>query len=123
LRASQHKLSRRIQWHPGIAVPVAGGVLSRSSLALAKADLFKIGAGCHDDFVILDVSRSMRLQQPGGDTPFVACEEIARALLDQGLPGDRATVLLTGSNSVALGPLAEDPTRYVARLEGGAVLA
>ena len=67
--------------------------------------------------VVLDVSRSMRYESPDGDTPIVRAKKLARALLDQGLPGDRATVLLAGASSTALGPLVEDPTRYVARLE------
>src|SRR4051794_27177802 len=118
LRNSQHKLSRRIQWHQVLLFLLRAAFLIALVLALAKP-IFST-EGHHqltDRFVILDVSRSMNYEQPGGDTPLVRGQKIARALLDQGLPGDRATVLLTGNKTTPLGPLAEDPTRYVARLE------
>ncbi len=118
LRSSQHKLSRRIQWHQVLLFLLRAAFLSALVLALTKP-IFSTG-GKHmltERFVILDVSRSMGYEQPGGETPFVRGKKIARALLDQGLPGDRATVLLTANTTTAFGPLAEDPTRYVARLE------
>jgi hypothetical protein len=118
LRTSQHKMSRRIQWHQVLLFLLRAAFLIALVLALAKP-IFST-EGHHqltERFVILDVSRSMNYEQPGSDTPLVLGRRIARALLDQGLPGDRATVLLTGNKTTALGPLAEDPTRYVARLE------
>jgi len=118
LRASQHKLSRRIQWHQVLLFLLRAAFLSALVLALAKPIFSRSGNRLFTErFVILDVSRSMNYEQPGGETPLVRGRKIARALLNQGLPGDRATVLLTGNNTIALGPLAEDPTRYVARLE------
>jgi hypothetical protein len=118
LRASQHKLSRRIQWHQVLLFLLRAAFLSALVLALARPVFSTTGRHrLTDRFVILDVSRSMAYEQPGTDTPLVRGRQIARALLNQGLPGDRATVLLTGRKSAALGPLAEDPTRYVARLE------
>jgi len=118
LRSSQHKMSRRIQWHQVLLFLLRAAFLSALVMALAKP-VFSTG-GKHlftERFVILDVSRSMNYEQPGGEPPIVRARKIARALLAQGLPGDRATVLLTARNAAALGPLAEDPTRYVARLE------
>ncbi len=118
LRSSQHKLSRRIQWHQVLLFLLRAAFLSALVLALAKPILSRGGGRrLTERFVIVDVSRSMRYEQPGGDTPIVRAKKLARALLDQGLPGDRATVVLAGGSSVALGPLVEDPTRYVARLE------
>lgn len=118
LRSSQHKMSRRIQWHQVLLFLLRAAFLSALVLALTKP-IFSTG-GKHtptERFVILDVSRSMSYEQPGGETPFVRGKKIARALLAQGMPGDRATILLTANNTTALGPLAEDPTRHVARLE------
>jgi hypothetical protein len=118
LRTSQHKMSRRIQWHQVLLFLLRAAFLIALVLALAKP-IFST-EGHHqltDRFIVLDVSRSMNYEQAGSDTPLVRGQKIARALLDQGLPGDRATVLLTGNKTTALGPLAEDPTRYVARLE------
>lgn len=118
LRSSQHKMSRRIQWHQVLLFLLRAAFLTALVVALAKP-VFSTGGMRFftERFVILDVSRSMNYEQPGGETPIVRGRKIARALLAQGLPGDRATVLLTARNTAALGPLAEDPTRYVARLE------
>ncbi len=118
LRASQHKLSRRIKWHQVLLFLLRAAFLMVLVLALAKPIFSTAGKRLFTErFIILDVSRSMSYDQPGKDTPFIHGKKIARALLAQGMPGDRATVLLTGNNTVALGPLAEDPTRYLARLE------
>ena len=118
LRTSQHKLSRRIQWHQVLLFLLRAAFLLLLVFALAKP-IFSTSGRRHftERFIVLDVSRSMNYEQPGKDSPFVQAKKIARALLAQGLPGDRATVLLTANKTVALGPLAEDPTRYVARLE------
>src|SRR3954454_7472606 len=100
LRTSQHKLSRRIQWHQVLLFLLRAAFLSALVLALTKP-IFSTG-GKHtltERVVILDVSRSMGYEQPGGETPFARGKKIARALLAQGLPGDRATVLLTANNT------------------------
>src|SRR5689334_19127667 len=118
LRASQHKLSRRIQWHQVLLFLLRAAFLSALVLALAKPIFSRSGSRMLTErVVVLDVSRSMRYEDPGADAPIIRAKKLARALLDQGLPGDRATVVLAGSGSTALGPLVEDPTRYVARLE------
>ncbi len=118
LRTSQHKLSRRIQWHQVLLFLLRAAFLLLLVFALAKPIFSTSGKrGFTERFIILDVSRSMNYEQPGKDTPFAHAKKIARVLLAQGLPGDRATVLLTANKTTALGPLAEDPTRYVARLE------
>jgi len=118
LRASQHKLSRRIQWHQVLLFLLRAAFLCALVVALAKPVFSRRGSRLFTErFVILDISRSMHYEQPGRETPLVRGRKIARALLDQGLPGDRATVILTGASSVALGPLAEDPTSYASRLE------
>lgn len=118
LRTSQHKLSRRIQWHQVLLFLLRAAFLLLLVFALAKP-IFSTSGQRHftERFIVLDVSRSMNYEQPGKDTPFARAKKIARDLLAQGLPGDRATVLLTANKTTALGPLAEDPTRYVARLE------
>lgn len=118
LRTSQHKLSRRIQWHQVLLFLLRAAFLLLLVFALAKP-IFSTSGRRHftERFIVLDVSRSMNYEQPGKDTPFVQAKKLARALLAQGLPGDRATVLLTANKTTAIGPLAEDPTRYVARLE------
>ena len=118
LRTSQHKLSRRIQWHQVLLFLLRAAFLLLLVFALAKP-IFSTSGRRHftERFIVLDVSRSMNYEQPGKDSPFIQAKKIARALLAQGLPGDRATVLLTANQTTALGPLAEDPTRYVARLE------
>src|SRR5882757_5971558 len=103
LRSSQHKLSRRIQWHQVLLFLLRAAFLCALVVALAKPVFSRSGSRLFTErFVILDVSRSMRYEQPGVETPLVRGRKIARALLDQGLPGDRATVLLTGASTAAL---------------------
>lgn len=121
LRTSQHKLSRRIQWHQVLLFLLRAAFLAALVLALSKPVFSSRGDRLATDrFVVLDVSRSMRYEEPGGETPFARGREIARALLDGGAPGDRATVVLAANRATALGPLSEDPTRYLAPLEAAA---
>src|SRR3954469_15622492 len=77
LRASQHKLSRRIQWHQILLFLLRAAFLAALVLALAKPVLSgKRDRLFTERFVILDVSRSMSYEQPGGETPFVRGRKI-----------------------------------------------
>src|SRR3954464_6273299 len=71
LRASQHRLSRRIQWHQVLLFLLRAAFLIALVLALAKPVFSARGdRRATDRFVILDVSRSMRYEEPGGEAPF-----------------------------------------------------
>jgi len=82
LRASQHKLSRRIQWHQVLLFLLRRRSSPRSSLALAKPIFSKIGGRiAHGAICHSRMSKPQHaLRQPGGDTPFVLCEEDWRRL-------------------------------------------
>src|SRR5260221_9117628 len=68
LRASQHKLSRRIQWHQVLLFLLRAAFLSALVLALAKPIFSTSGNRLFTErFVILDVSRSISYEQPAGD--------------------------------------------------------
>jgi hypothetical protein len=118
LRSSQHKLSRRIQWHQLLLFFLRALFLCALVLALAKP-VFTPGRdrSIRERFVVVDVSRSMGYAMPGEDTPLERAKKLAVSLLGTGLPGDRTTVLLAGHKTSALGPLSADPGPYRPRLE------
>src|SRR3954464_12952621 len=78
LRASQHKLSRRIQWHQVLLFLLRAALLAaRAPLAPARVPavakpVFSTPGNrlLTERFVILDVSRSMNCEQPGAETPL-----------------------------------------------------
>ena len=118
LRSSKHRLSRRIQWHQLLLFLLRAVFLSALVLALAKPVFSRSGGqGLRERFVIVDVSRSMGYAAPGMDTPLERAKKGALALLAQGLPGDRTTVVLAGNRATALGPLSADPGVYAARVK------
>src|SRR5437764_1310806 len=86
LRASQHKLSRRIQWHQVLLFLLRAAFLIALVLALAKPIFSTSGRREFTErFIILDVSRSMNYEETGKDTPFVRGRKIAGALLGQSM--------------------------------------
>jgi hypothetical protein len=122
LRDSQHKLSRRIQWHQILLFLLRAAFLLALIFALARPVFStKRDRRSTERFVILDVSRSMGYDEGDGQSPFSRGKAIAAAALAQSLPGDRSTVLLAGRKPVALGPLDEDTARHAARLDGAGV--
>jgi hypothetical protein len=117
LRASQHRLSRRIKWHQILLFILRATLLTLLVLALARP-VFSLrrGAARVERFVILDASRSMNYDVPGRARPIDAGKEVAEKLLLRGMADDRSAVLLAGGDGEALGPLASDPALYLARL-------
>jgi hypothetical protein len=117
LRASQHRLSRRIQWHQILLFACRFLLLLFLILALAKPILSSGGENkLSDNFVVIDVSRSMKLQSTTRDMPIETAKKAAEEVIAQSMPGDRTTVILTGTTSTAMGPLAKDPSAFTARI-------
>ncbi len=117
LRASQHRLSRRIQWHQILLFLCRFLMLLFLILALAKPIISSGGENkLSDNFIVIDVSRSMKAQFAGRDQPVETAKKAAEEVIAQMMPGDRTTVLLTGTTSTAMGPLAKDPSAFTARI-------
>jgi hypothetical protein len=117
LRASQHRLSRRIQWHQILLFLCRFLLLLFLILALAKPILSSGGDNkLSDNFVVIDISRSMKLQSTTRDQPIETAKKAAEEVLAQSMPGDRTSVILTGTTSTALGPLAKDNSAFIARI-------
>lgn len=120
LRDSQHKLSRRIQWHQILLFLLRAAFLLALIFSLARP-VFSTSRDREsaERFIILDRSRSMGYEESGDEgTPFTRGKAIAAAALAQAMPGDRSTVLLADGRAVSLGPLAEDTARHATRLDG-----
>ena len=117
LRASQHRLSRRIKWHQILLFLLRAAFLTLRVLALARPVFaLRRTAACAERFIILDVSRNMQYDVPGRARPIDLGRAAAEQLLAQGMPGDRTTVLLAGGRSEALGPLTGEPGLYISRV-------
>lgn len=117
LRASQHRLSRRIKWHQVFLFLLRAAFIAFLVFALAKPVLSPGGGeGVSERFVIVDVGRTMEYRNGEGESPMERARTLAEKALLSGIPGDRSTVLLAGSQTEALGPLSDDPTTYLARL-------
>ena len=121
LRASQHRMSRRIRWHQILLFLLRAAFLILLVLALARPT---ISTGGNDGptarFIIVDVSRSMGYQPTDGEPPLTRAKRIAQDMLNRGGAGDRTTVILAGARAEVLGPLVADPGVYVAPMSARA---
>ncbi len=128
LRESQHKLTRRVQWHQILLFLFRAALVSLLVLVLARPVL-NLGSGePRERFIILDRSRTMTYREPGKEgeaprqTPFDRGRSIAEALLAASGPGDRTTVVLASRTPKALGPLTADPQAYAVALRNAEAL-
>ncbi len=119
LRASQHRLSRRIQWHQVLLFMLRAALIVFLALALARP-IFSGGRaqGRAERFVVLDLSRSMAYRLPGKPSPVETGRAIAADLLTQGLAGDRTALILAGRSAEVASPLLDAPSAALARLRG-----
>lgn len=113
LRASQHRLSRRIQWHQILLFLLRAALLTL--LVLAAARPVWRGRGdevSRDRFVIVDAGRTMGQATRDRPAPIERARFEAERILSE-TPGDsRATVLVVGAVPRALGPLSDVPGIY-----------
>lgn len=119
LRASQHRMSRRIKWHQLLLFFLRAAFLTLLVLALAQPVLSIGGAGpASDRFVILDLSRTMAYDPAAGGrddqpAPIEAARQIAQRLALQGAAGDRTAVILANATPRVLSPLTADLTSQI----------
>lgn len=118
LRASQHRLSRRIKWHQVLLFLLRAAFVVFVVLALAKPVLSPgEGRGVTERFVIVDVGRTMGYQRQDSTVPIDDARRLAQSIVSQTSAGDRATVLLAGTEVRALGPLVSDASVYARPLQ------
>lgn len=118
LRASQHRLSRRVQWHQVILFLLRAAFLVLLVLVLARPVIVlrRSGGGRAERLVIVDTSRSMGYRRADGRRTVERAREASKAILTGGLPGDRTTLILAGNGVEVAGPLSVDVEDYVARV-------
>jgi len=125
LRASQHRMSRRIRWHQVLLFLLRAAFVTLLVLALARPILSwnrgdgsdaRVGAKKIDRFVIVDLGSAMDYRAGTRAPPIELARRLAGQLVEQTGAGDRATIILAGRKPQALGPLAADPGSYVTRM-------
>src|SRR5262245_30441835 len=118
LHLTPQKLSRRIQWHQVLLFLLRAGLIVLLVLALARPFLTAGDDGAiRERFIVLDVSHSMSYHAAGQTPPIERAKELAASLIRRHRPGDRTTVLLTGSQTRLLMPPSDEPENYLPHLE------
>ncbi len=117
LRASQHRLSRRIQWHQVLLFLLRAAILTLLVLAAARPILLRRGTNVSTHrFVIIDTGRAMNSISRHDSDPMTKARRIAGKILAEAGPDRQTTVLVAAHSPRALGPLSSDPGRYVERV-------
>ncbi len=110
LRASQHKLSRRIRWHQVLLFLLRAGLIALAALALARPVFTAGGRRARvDRLIVLDASRAMTMQGADQSMLMDRARTVAETLLWNARPGDRTAVLASGAEPMVLGPLMSEP--------------
>lgn len=118
LRASQHRMSKKIRWHQVLLLMLRAGFITVLVLALASPVLSSREARQWTDrFVILDVGRGMGYDDGLDPTPLERGKAIAGGLIEQVSPGDRTALLRVGTHVRAFGPLTGDASVHRNDLE------
>ncbi len=117
LRASQHRLSRRIQWHQILLFLLRAGLLALLVLAAARP----VWRGrsdkiARDRFVIVDAGRTMSRDSRDRPASIEFARYEAERILSETPGNGQSTVLVVGAIPRAMGPLTDKPGVYAARL-------
>jgi hypothetical protein len=105
LRATQQRLSRRIQWHQLLLFLLRAGFITALVLALARPFFSADGQSPNADrYIVLDVSRSMAYQTTGRPTPLEQARKFATQVMNTAQAGDRTALLLTGAHTQLVTP-------------------
>lgn len=118
LRASQHRLSRRIRWHQILLLALRLAFVTFLVLSLAKP-MLSLHAGGHerDRFLVVDVSRSMGYTPDTGPVPIDTAKDICLQLSAEVTAGDRTAIILAGPSARPLGPMVSDPSAYHSQIQ------
>lgn len=117
LRASQHRLSRRVQWHQVLLFLLRAALIAALVAAAARPVFSRGGRGGQADRIVLvDAGRTLAYASPSRPRPIETARVLAERLVAAGNPGDRTAVLVAGAAPEAFGPLLADPAPYADRL-------
>lgn len=117
LHASQHRFSRRIQWHQLLLFLLRVAILALLVLAAARPVLrWRGGHALVQRFVIMDTGRAMAAEFRGQAEPMTMARRLAGRILAGTGPGRQTTVLIAGHAPRALGPLSADPVRCLEKI-------
>lgn len=94
LRASQHRMSRRIRWHQVFLLMLRMALIILLVFALAGPVFSpREAAGRSDRFVLIDLSPAMGYLGIDPTTPLERAKDVVREILAATAPGDRTTVI------------------------------
>lgn len=118
LRASQHRLSKKIRWHQVMLLMLRVGFIAAVVLALAVPVFTWHGGGQWEDrFIVLDVGQGMGAPGADGVTPLERGKQAARWLIDHVSTGDRTAALSVGAGVQSAGPMVHDASAYLASFQ------
>lgn len=118
LRASQHRMSRRIRWHQVFLLMLRMALIVLLVLALAGPVFSpREAAGRSDRFVLLDLGPSMGYLGIDPTTPIERAKDAVREILAATAPGDRTTVIGVGGTVQLLGMVEGGDDIHLSRLE------
>ncbi len=118
LRASQHRMSRRIRWHQVFLLLLRMAFIILLVLALAGPVISpRESAGRSDRFILLDLSPSMGYLGLDPSTPLERGKEAVREILANAAPGDRTTVIGVGASTQLLGSVEGGEDLHLSLLE------
>jgi len=118
MRASRHRMSRRIRWHQVLLFLLRAAFLVLVVLVLARP-AYSPDGGTEpaERFVIVDVSRSMAYHQAGRPAPIELARRVARQLIEHGSAGDRTAIIAAGAEPEVIGSLAAGAERYLPKIK------
>jgi len=112
MRASRHRMSRRIRWHQVLLFLLRAAFLVLVVLVLARPAYSPSGGTQPAErFIIVDASRSMAYHQAGRPAPIELARRVVRQLIEHGSAGDRTAIIIAGAEPEIIGSLAAGAER------------
>lgn len=110
LRASQHRFSRRIQWHQILLFLLRAAFLLLLVLAAARPIVRRPGGeGRVHRFVVVDATRAMKVSTRTLPDPMRAARRQATRWIMSASGATQSTLLIAGNPPRAVGPLSTNP--------------
>ena len=117
LRASRHKLSRRLQWHQLLLFLLRAGFLTLLVLTLAKPVMNSGGSiKVTNRVVVIDTGRTMAYAAPDRLSPIALANTAAAELIRENPGRIQTAVISANSRASILIPPTQDPGKYAQRL-------